>query len=138
MIWVTVYSNDVEIMASTSNKKSAVKFLELVVAGKIDQAYEKYVDMKGKHHNAYFPAGFAALQKAMKENDAQFPKKRLLIKNVLGDGGMVAVHSHFTMVPGKTQFVVVHLFRFKRGKIIEMWDCCQEIPTDTPNKDELF
>ncbi|HTA29507.1 MAG TPA: nuclear transport factor 2 family protein, partial [Candidatus Cybelea sp.] len=91
-----------------------------------------------KHHNAYFPAGFAALQQAMKENDAQFPKKRLVIKNVLGDGKMVAVHSHLTLAPGKTEMVVVHLFRFKGSKIIEMWDCGQEIPSKMPNTDGLF
>ncbi|MBI1743628.1 hypothetical protein HYR54_11280 [Candidatus Acetothermia bacterium] len=56
-------------------KQVAVKFLQLVVAGQIDEVYRKYVDLRGKHHNPFFPAGFPALQKAMIENHVQFPSK---------------------------------------------------------------
>ena len=34
-------------------KKAAVDFLQRIVAGDIDGAYQKYVDMKGKHHNRF-------------------------------------------------------------------------------------
>ena len=33
------------------NKEFAIYFLNMVVEGKIDEAYRKYVDMEGKHHN---------------------------------------------------------------------------------------
>jgi predicted SnoaL-like aldol condensation-catalyzing enzyme len=64
------------------------------VAGRIDEAYQKHVDLKGKHNNPYCPAGFPALKKAMIENQVQFPSKQLRVKNVLGNGDLVAVHSH--------------------------------------------
>ncbi len=83
-----------------AHKQAAVQFLELIVAGKIDEAYRKYVDLRGKHHNPFFPAGFPALKKEMIENHAQFPNKQLTVKNVLGDGDLVAVHSHIVMRPG--------------------------------------
>ncbi len=35
---------------------------------RIDEAYEKHVNLIGKHHNAHFPAGFPELKMAMIEN----------------------------------------------------------------------
>lgn len=121
-----------------ANKEAAVTFLQLVVAGQIDEAYTKYVDMRGKHHNVYFPAGFEALKKAMHESHAQFPVKQFKSKNVLADENLVAVHSHIVLKQGDPGMAVVHLFRFENGKIVEMWDVGQEIPHDTPNTDGVI
>ncbi len=121
-----------------NNKEIATQFLELIVAGRIEEAYQKYVEDSGKHHNAFFVAGFTALKKGMVENHAQFPYKQLVIKHVLGDGDMVVTHSHLTFSEGEAGMVVVHLFRIKEGKIVEMWDCGQPIPPDSPNTDGVF
>jgi predicted SnoaL-like aldol condensation-catalyzing enzyme len=121
-----------------SRKQAAVQFLQLVVSGRIDEAYTKYVDMAGKHHNPFFSEGFAALKKAMSENHTKFPNKRLTPKNVLGDGDMVAVHSHLVMSTGDTGMTTVHLFRFRGDRVVELWDCGQAIPADSPNKDGAF
>ncbi len=118
-----------------ARKQAAVQFLHLVMAGQIDEAYRRYVDLRGKHHNPFFPAGFPALRKAMNENHIQFPNKQLTVKNVLGDGDLVAVHSHIVLRPSETGIVAVHLFRFHGDKIVEMWDCGQIVPADSPNKD---
>ena len=123
---------------SQTNKDAAVQFLQLIVARKIDEAYQKYVDMSGKHHNAHFPAGFSALKHAMIEAHTQHPNTQLTIKHVLGDGDMVAVHSHAVMQPETPGVAVVHLFRFQDGKITEMWDCGQAIPEELPNADGIF
>ncbi len=74
----------------------------------------------------------------MIENHAQFPSKHLSVKNVLGDGDLVAVHSHIVLRPGETGIVAVHLFRFQGDKIVEMWECGQIVPADSPNKDGAF
>jgi predicted SnoaL-like aldol condensation-catalyzing enzyme len=115
-----------------------VQFLQLVVAGRIDEAYQKYVDMRGKHHSPFFPAGFPALEKAMIENQAQFPSKQLTVRNVLGDDDLVAVHSHIVLRPGEAGVAAVHLFRFQGDRIVEMWDCGQPVPADSTNKDGMF
>jgi predicted SnoaL-like aldol condensation-catalyzing enzyme len=144
--------NDLQIENATHDRKqAAVQFFQLVVAGRIDEAYQKHVDMQGKHHNPFFPAGFPALQKAMIENHGQFPNKRLIVKlvparrsaafrhaGVLGDGDLVAVHSHLVLRAGEEGMTVVHLFRFQGDRIVEMWDCGQPLPTDSPNKDGAF
>jgi len=117
-------------------KDIAVKFLRLVVEGKIDEAYEKYVDMNGKHHNIYFSAGFSNLKDAMKENHKQFPNKVFEIKKAIAEENMVATHALITL--GEKRLAVVHFLRFENGKIVEMWDVGQEIPKELPNKDGAF
>lgn len=117
-------------------KDIAVNFLRLVVEGKIDDAYDMFVNMTGKHHNLFFPAGFPALKEAMKENHNRFPEKVLDIKNTVTEADLVAVHSCITV--GDTEIAVVHLFKFKNGKIVEMWDIGQEIPKETINNDGVF
>jgi predicted SnoaL-like aldol condensation-catalyzing enzyme len=116
------------------HKESAVDFLQLVAAGSIDEAYDNYVNMHGKHHNVYFSAEFSSLKQGMIDSHAQFPNKRLMVKNVLGEGDLVAVHSSIVMKPGEPGMAVVHIFRFEDGKIIEMWDIGQAIPVDSPNR----
>ncbi|MDB5254844.1 MAG: hypothetical protein JWL92_220 [Candidatus Nomurabacteria bacterium] len=120
------------------NKKTAIEFQTLVVQGKIDEAYEKYVDPNGKHHNAYSTAGFESLKIAMKDNEGQFPNKQFVVKNVVGDNDMVAIHSHIVLRAYTPGIIAVHLFKFQHGKIIEMWDCAQAIPEQNQNQDGVF
>jgi predicted SnoaL-like aldol condensation-catalyzing enzyme len=129
---------EARMQPTTENRDIAVQFLNLVIAGKIDEAYRNYVSMDGKHHNAFFAAGFAALSQAMKENHVQFPDKRLTVKHVLSDGDLVAVHSRIIPRDGDPGLIAVHLFRFDGGRIAEMWDCGQAIPAESPNRDGAF
>jgi predicted SnoaL-like aldol condensation-catalyzing enzyme len=119
-------------------KESALDFLHLVVTGSIDEAYDKYVNMRGKHHNVCYSAEFISLKQGMIENNAQFPNKRLMVKNVLGDGNLVAIHSNIVMKMGEPGIATVHIFRFEEGRIVEMWDIGQAIPIDTPNRMGAF
>ncbi len=119
-------------------KQAAVQFLQMVVAGRIEDAYRKYVDMKGKHHNPFFSAGFQALKDAMMENHGQSPNKKITARNVIGDGNLVAVHSHLLLGPGQKSMTVVHIFRFEGDRVAEMWDCGQILPDDSPNADGAF
>jgi len=116
-----------------TQKESAVDFLNLVVVGNIDEAYDMYVNMHGKHHNVYYAADFLSLKQGMIENHAQFPNKRIMVKNVIGDGSLVAVHSNIIMKAGEPGISVVHLFRFEDGRIVEMWDVGQAVPANSPN-----
>jgi predicted SnoaL-like aldol condensation-catalyzing enzyme len=117
-----------------TQKEHALDFLNLVVSGEIDQAYENYINMHGVHHNVYYSSEFSSLRHGMKENHAQFPHKRLMVKTVVGEGDLVAIHSHLVMKEGDPGISVVHIFRFEEGRIVEMWDVGQAIPTDSPNR----
>jgi predicted SnoaL-like aldol condensation-catalyzing enzyme len=96
------------------------------------------VDLRGTHHNPYFQAGFPELRQAMSDNHVRFPAKQLFVKHALGDSDMVAVHSQLKMGAGESDMVVVHLFRFQDKRIVEMWDCGQPVPADSPNEDGAF
>jgi len=119
-------------------KQLAVQFLQLCIAGRVDEAFQNYLDPNGKHHNPFFPAGFAALRNAMVENHTQFPDKQLTVVNVLGDRDLVAVHSRLIPRLGEISVATVHLFRFRGDRIVEMWDCGQPIPPNSPNQDGAF
>ncbi len=120
------------------NKDAAVDFLNLVVAGKIEEAYAKHVDMKGKHHNIHTPAGFPALKQGMADNEKQFPGKKFDIRHVLEEGNFVATLSKVVLKPGELELGVTHWFRFEKGKIVELWDLGQPIPKDAVNHDGMF
>jgi predicted SnoaL-like aldol condensation-catalyzing enzyme len=117
-----------------AQKETAVDFLQLVISGSIDEAYNNYVNMHGRHHNMYNAADFASLKQGMIENHAQFPSKRIMVKNVIGEGALVAIHSNVILTPGEPGIAVVHIFRFENGKIVEMWDICQPVPLESPNR----
>lgn len=125
-------------MADGQHKASAVEFLTLSSAGNIDDAYARFTAADGKHHSAFFAAGFDALKEGMKQNHAQFPHKQMTVLHVVGDGDMVAVHSHVVLKPGDPGIATLHLFRFEDGKIAELWDFAQPIKPDLPNQDGIL
>ncbi len=129
--------NDIKETAN-GKKRLALQFLEMATGGRIDEAYRKLIAPNGKHHNPYYPAGFPALQKGMKENEVQYPDLHLVVKHVIGEGDLVAVHSHVITKPGEPGMAVVHLFRFQGERIVEMWDCGQALPAESPNQDGMF
>jgi predicted SnoaL-like aldol condensation-catalyzing enzyme len=121
-----------------TNKQIAEFYLKAVTSGRIDQAYDRYVDMSGRHHNIFTAAGFPALRAAMKENDTQFPNKELTILHIAESDDFVMLHSRVTIDPEKPDFATCHVLKFKNGKIIEMWDISQQGPIEGSNKDGQF
>ncbi|HSW77252.1 MAG TPA: ester cyclase [Candidatus Chromulinivoraceae bacterium] len=125
-------------MHENPNKERAAEFLKLISSGKVDEAYDQFVSLTGKHHSPHFAAGFGTLREAMKENYRLFPKKQSSIKHVVGEGDMVAIHSHVVLKPGDLGFAILHLFRFENGSIIELWDFTQPVLEESPNTDGIF
>jgi predicted SnoaL-like aldol condensation-catalyzing enzyme len=50
---------------------------------------------------------------------------------------LVPVHSRVDMAPGEI-YSVMHIFRFRDGRIAELWDLAEKVPVDSPNKDGAF
>lgn len=120
------------------HKDKAVNYLQLIVAGKIDEAYEKYTSPELRHHNPYFPGDAESLKQAMKESDGTSPNKTLEVKQAIEEGEMVMVYSHIKQNPEDIGSAAVHIFRFSEGKIVEMWDVGQAVPEDSPNENGIF
>ena len=121
-----------------SLKKAAQSFLQMVVSGKIREAYEKYVSPEFRHHNPYFKGDRESLLLAMEEAHKQFPHKVFTTYRAFEDGDLVAVHSSMQLQADASPIAVVHMFRFENGLIVEEWEVGQQVPENSPNHNGMF
>jgi predicted SnoaL-like aldol condensation-catalyzing enzyme len=126
-----------EIKAN-SNKEIALSFLRFVVAGKIREGYERFVAKEFIHHNPHFLGDRESLLIAMEKNQVQFPNKILEVKHVIEEGNLVMLHSSMRPNPISPALALLHLFRFKGDKIVELWDMAQPVPVDSINERAMF
>jgi predicted SnoaL-like aldol condensation-catalyzing enzyme len=121
-----------------SNKNAAISFLNMAAGGKVQEAYSKFVGEGFRHHNPFFEGSAESLQAGMQANALQNPDKVMDVKRVIAEGELVAVHSHVQQKPGDRGAVVVHIFRFENGHIVELWDLGQPVPEESPNQFGMF
>jgi predicted SnoaL-like aldol condensation-catalyzing enzyme len=120
------------------NTNCAVSFLELASSGKVREAYAKYIGDGFRHHNPFFEGSSESLRAGMEENARQNPNKVFTILRTVSEGDFVVTHSHVQQNPEQRGTVVVHIFRFENGKIVELWDVGQPIPESSPNQNGIF
>jgi predicted SnoaL-like aldol condensation-catalyzing enzyme len=72
---------------------------------------------------------------AMEEIAAKNPNKVLEIQRALEDGDLVAIHSRVKQKPGDLGAAVVHIFKFRGNRVVELWvwasPCRRSPPTKT-------
>lgn len=119
-----------------TKKDTAIEFLKLAYSGNAREAYGKYVHLDFTLHNVFHKGDRESLIVAMEEALAKNPNKSFEVLHALEDGNLAAVHTHVTKEDG-TEFAVVHIFRFKDKKIIELWDIGMAVPKDLPLKENL-
>jgi predicted SnoaL-like aldol condensation-catalyzing enzyme len=67
------------------------------------------------------------------------PNRSIEIKKIFEDGSTVITMSHLTrMNPEIPEIAVVHIFKFRDEKIVELWDLGQQMMKDSPNENGLF
>lgn len=125
-------------MNSKPYKQIAQEFLINASSGNARPYFEKYVHPDFKHHNVFFKGDAQTLLEATEENAKNNPNKTFEIKRAMQDGDLVAVHSHATMKKDDPGFALIHIFQFKEGKIIEMWDFGQAVPAKMVNEHGMF
>ena len=116
----------------------ATAFLRMCARGDVREAYERYVAADFVHHNAWFPGDRESLLLAMEQSAAAEPNKSFEPKQVVDGGDRVAVLSHLQRAGAGAEYAVVHIVRFRDGRIVELWDLGQEIPKDSPNALGMF
>ena len=121
-----------------SLKEKAVSFLQMVASGDVREAYRRYTGTDFRHHNPFFRGDPDSLLLAMEENAIKNPDKVFEVKRVIGEGDMVAVHSHVKQNQADLGGAVVHIFRFHNGLIVEFWDVGQAMPENSPNENGVF
>ena len=119
-----------------SRKAIAESFLKLASAGRVREAYEKYVHPEFRHHNAYFKGDRETFLAAMEENARNFPDKTYETLRALEDGDLAAVHGKVMF--GGSRWSVIHIFRFQGDRIIEEWEASQEVLKESPNENGIF
>ncbi|QCR22707.1 ester cyclase [Pontibacter sp. SGAir0037] len=119
-----------------SKKETAVTFLKLAGTGQVKEAFDKFTTPDFIHHNQYFQGSREALQKAMEDDHQTSPNKSIEVKHSYQDADTVITHS--LVVKQDMEIAVVHIFRFRSDKIIELWDLGQPIAKDSPNENGLF
>jgi predicted SnoaL-like aldol condensation-catalyzing enzyme len=121
-----------------THKEIAKTFLRFAATGKVREAYESFVAPDFRHHNAYFPGDAQSLAKGMEEAHATFPQTAIEVQRAIEEGDLVAVHSKVKHEPAGRDIAVVHIFRFKGMRIVELWDVAVEEPPDSPNEHGMF
>ena len=129
------------------HKDVAVEFLNLVGSGRPKDGL-KFFASDCKTHNPYTVGGMNELVDAMiavqkqgsqgvvKGSTADF---KLIVKQVLADGDLVAVHTQISgSNPSAGGLRQVHIFRFNGDKIVEYWDITQMVPENAPNAAGAF
>ena len=120
-------------------RQTAIAFLNQVIIGRISEAFEKYISRQGfRHHNFYFRGDRESLKKAMMEANQKFPNATIEVRHVFEEDDLVAVHSRVKHSPEEPEIAVVHIFRFEREKVVELWDVGVQVPKDSPNENGAF
>jgi len=122
-----------------SRKESAVSFLKMASAGRVEDAYARFIAPTFIHHNQYFNGDLESLKVAMAEAHATSPNKLIDVKQVFEDGDHVITHSLIVRGnPSDPDIAVVHIFRFDGDKVVELWDLAQILSKDSPNGNGAF
>ena len=126
--------NDIHL----SRKEIATRFLKLAASGKVQEAYDKYVDPEFYHHNPWFRGDRESLRKGMEDSAGQFPGKIFEVVRALEDGDLVAVHGRVRLKPDMPEIALMHILRFRGDMIIEEWEVSQEVPEGGKNQNGVF
>lgn len=122
-----------------SNKESAIAFLKMAGSGDVQNAYAKFIAPNFIHHNQYFKGDRQSLLVAMEEAHRKSPNKSIDVKHAYEDGDTVITHSLVMRLdPNESAIAVVHIFRFEKDRVVELWDVGQVIMKDSPNENRLF
>lgn len=122
------------------NKRNVVAFFTRGINEREPEAAAaEFVGPVYTQHNPLAPDGVEGFVGYLKGALEEFPAMSIDIKRVLGDGDLVALHSHFTFAPGERGLAVADLFRLDGdGKIVEHWDVVQPVPETFANDNGMF
>ena len=122
-----------------SRKESAMTFLKTAGFGKTEDAYARFIAPDFIHHNQYFKGDRESLKSAMAEAHEKSPNKRIDVKQIFEDGDFVITHSLVVRGnPSDPDVAVVHIFKFRGDKVVELWDLVQLLDKNSPNENGAF
>ena len=121
-----------------ANKESAIEFYRTAYMGDPGTAVEKFVGVDYIQHNPLVGDGKQAFIDYFADMADQYPDKEIVFVRAVGEGDLVALHTHQTW-PGGDEYVTMDFFRFDDdGKIVEHWDSIQQIPRESKNRNPMY
>ena len=121
-----------------ANKESAIEFYRTAYMGDPATAVEKFVGVDYIQHNPLVGDGKQAFIDYFADMADQYPDKEIVFVRAVGEGDLVALHTHQTW-PGGDEYVTMDFFRFDDdGKIVEHWDSIQQIPRESKNRNPMY
>ncbi len=136
-----------KISASQEKKEKAIalSFFSLIAPPEGPMAALRIFDPKCRHHNPYCAPGMKALfgEMAKVQQDMEANEMPLdpifQIKHVMADGRMVIIHTTLQSKSKRTRgFRQIHMFRFRREKVVEYWDVTQGVPKEAKYPKNMF
>ncbi len=101
-------------------------------------AIGRYVSGSLYQHDPALRNGAAALKQYYTALYQQHPEFNASVAQVVADGDLVAVHSHYRDSPSDLGQSVYDIFRVVGGKIVEHWDVVQAVPPTSANNNTMF
>jgi len=99
---------------------------------------QQYVGEQYIQHNPLVGDGKESFIEYFERMTSEYPQKSIDFIRAVAQGDLVALHTH-QVWPGGEQYVTMDFFRFDdNGKIVEHWDCIQEIPEITKNGNSMY
>ena len=105
---------------------------------KVSEAFDRYVGPTYIQHNPKVPDGREGGVKGLTWLVTQNPQMRIVVKRVIAQGDLVAIHHHMTKTPNDRGQAVVDIFRLENGKIVEHWDVVEDVPAEAKNTNTMF
>lgn len=125
--------------ALEANKKLVVDFYNMIfLQHKTAEAFKLYSTPAYKQHNPYAADGAQPAIDFLAGRFKKFPEAKNVIKRVIAEGDLVALHVHSTMHAKDRGRAIVDIFRVKGGKVVEHWDVIQKIPAKARNDNTMF
>ena len=129
------------------NKKIVLSFLNEVMAGRAEQAFDTFCVPEYKQHNPRLVNGKAGLLEFAR-NAALCKGLTFNIRRSAAEDDLVWLQSELTGFhwadepapadPASLRYVVYDVFRVKDGKIVEHWDVLSRIPPYTANGNDMI
>ena len=125
--------------ALEANKKLVVDFYNMIfLQHKTAEAFKLYSTPAYKQHNPYAANGAQPAIDFLAGRFKKFPEAKNVIKRVIAEGDLVALHVHSTMHAKDRGRAIVDIFRVKGGKVVEHWDVLQVIPETPAHNNGMF
>ena len=104
-----------------------------------EEAVKRYLGSMYRQHNPMAGDGPEPFIGFVRWITGENPQLRFEFKRIIGEGDLVAVHSHMIPAPGARGTAVMDIFRLDEGgKIVEHWDVLQEVPEKVANANSMF